>query len=183
MNKCKAPTILGIKNIARTKCFNIEQLELRFANGEERTYERLRGSNNGAVLIVPMLDKDTVLMVYEYSGGTNKYELVCPKGKIDKGELPAITANRELKEEIGYGANKIDFLKQTTLAPGYQSNFTHILLARDLYKEKKIGDEPEPLQVVRRQLSSLDSWVYDDELSEGRTIAALYLARYFINSK
>ncbi len=176
----KKPQILSIKTIATTKHFNIEQMELKFNNGCKRIYERLKGSNAGAVLIVPMLDDDTVLMIYEYSGGTDKYELVCPKGKIDKGESIIACGNRELKEEISYGAKNIKPLKTITLAPGYQSNFTHILLARNLYKEQLLGDEPEPLQVVKKKLSELDKWVYDDDISEGRSIAALYLVREYL---
>jgi ADP-ribose diphosphatase len=44
----------------------------------------------GAVLVVPMLDDDTVLMIYEYSGGTHRYELALTKGKIDAGESPLV---------------------------------------------------------------------------------------------
>ncbi len=176
----KKPKILSIKNIASTRHFNIQQMKLKFSNGCNRTYERLKGSNEGAVLVVPMLDDDTVLMIYEYSGGTDKYELVCPKGKIDSGESIIECANRELKEEISYGAKNIKLLKTMTLAPGYQSNFTHILLARNLYSEQLLGDEPEPLEVVKRKLSKLDEWVYDDDISEGRSIAALYLVREYL---
>ena len=61
---------------------------------------------------------------------------------------------RELKEEIGYGANKLTFLKTITLAPGYQSSETHIVLAEDLYEDKAEGDEPEPLEIVN--ISYLD---------------------------
>jgi ADP-ribose diphosphatase len=48
-----------------------------------------------------MLDDDTVLMIYEYSSGTHRYELALTKGKIDAGESPLEAANRELIEEIG----------------------------------------------------------------------------------
>ena len=59
---------------------------------------------------------------------------------------------RELKEEIGYGANKFTFLKTITLAPGYQSSETHIVLAEDLFEETAEGDEPEPLEIVTHKL-------------------------------
>jgi ADP-ribose diphosphatase len=49
-----------------------------------------------------MLNDDTVLMIYEYSGGTDRYELALTKGKIDDGETPLEAANRELIEEIGW---------------------------------------------------------------------------------
>jgi ADP-ribose diphosphatase len=73
-------------------------MDVEFSNGATRIYERLVSRGNGAVLVVPMLDDDTVLMIYEYSGGTERYELGLTKGKIDKGETLIETAARELKE-------------------------------------------------------------------------------------
>jgi ADP-ribose diphosphatase len=130
-----------------------------------------------------MLDDDTVVMIYEYSGGTDRYELALTKGKIDAGETPLEAANRELIEEIGYGSNKLTFLKTMTLAPGYQSNITHIILAQDLYEASAEGDEPEPLEVVEHKLSNLEDLVYFDDLTEARTIAALYMAKEIIKNQ
>jgi len=143
----------------------------------------LMSRGNGAVLVIPMLDDDTVLMIYEFSGGTERYELGLTKGKIDKGETPIEAAGRELKEEIGYGSRKLTFLKTITLAPGYQSNETHIVLAEDLYEESAEGDEPEPLEVVSHKLSKLESLTYNNDLTEARSILALYMAREIIQSR
>jgi len=124
------------------------------------------------------------LMIYEYSGGTDRYELALTKGKIDEGETPIEAANRELIEEIGYGANNLELIKTMTLAPGYQSNFTHIVLAQDLYEQNSVeGDEPEPLEVVKYKLENLDELVYNKDLTEARTIAALYMAKAIINKQ
>lgn len=179
----KKPKILNIETLATTRVFNIERLDLEFSNGEKRQYERLKPPGNGAVLVIPMLDDDTVMMIYEYSGGTDRYELALTKGKIDAGETPIEAANRELMEEIGYGSNKLTFLKTMTLAPGYQSNITHIILAQDLYEASAEGDEPEPLEVVEHKLSNLEELVYNEDLTEARTIAALYMAKEVINKK
>ncbi len=179
----KKPIVVNIETIATTRVFNIEKMEIEFSNGERREYERLKPPDNGAVLVVPMLDDDTVLMIYEYSGGTDRYELTLTKGKIDKGETPIAAANRELIEEIGYGANKLDFIKTMTLAPGYQSNIIHIILAQDLYPASAEGDEPEPLEVVKHKLSELETLVYNQDLTEARSIAALYMARAIIKNQ
>ncbi|RUM83461.1 MAG: ADP compounds hydrolase NudE [Candidatus Thioglobus sp.] len=161
----------------------MERLDLEFSNGEKRQYERLKPPGNGAVLVIPMLDDDTVVMIYEYSGGTDRYELALTKGKIDAGETPLEAANRELIEEIGYGSNKLTFLKTMTLAPGYQSNITHIILAQDLYEASAEGDEPEPLEMVEHKLSNLEDLVYFDDLTEARSIAALYMAKEIIRKQ
>lgn len=177
----KPPIIDNIQSLAKTKCFYLEQINLTFSNGKRCVYERLKGSDTGAVLVVPMLDSKTVLMIYEYCVGTEKYELGLPKGKIDAGETPLEAANRELQEEVGYGAKQLTLLKTTTLAPGYQSNFTHLVLAQDLYPKHLVGDEPEPLVVVQKSLDDLDELAYHKDLSEGRSIAALYLAKHHLN--
>ena len=179
----KKPKILNIETLATTRVFNIERLDLEFSNGEKRQYERSKPPGNGAVLVIPMLDDDTVVMIYEYSGGTDRYELALTKGKIDAGETPLEAANRELIEEIGYGSNKLTFLKTMTLAPGYQSNITHIILAQDLYEASAEGDEPEPLEIVQHKLSNLEDLVYFDDLTEARSIAALYMAKEIIRKQ
>ena len=179
----KKPQVSNIKDIATTKFFNIQSMDIEFSNGEKRQYERLKPSGEGAVLVIPMLDDDTVLMIYEYSGGTDRYELALTKGKIDVGESPIEAANRELIEEIGYGARQLSFVKTMTLAPGYQSNFTHIILAQGLYEDSAEGDEPEPLEVVKHKLSDLEQLVYNQDLTEARTIAALYMAKEIIKNQ
>ena len=163
----KKPKLKNIHTVAQSRIFNLESMDVEFSNGSTRVYERLVSRGNGAVLVIPMLNDDTVLMIYEYSGGTDRYELGLTKGKIDKGETPLEAAGRELKEEIGYGAKKLTFLKTITLAPGYQSSETHIVLAEDLYEEQADGDEPEPLEVVEHKLSDLE------ELTISRTLLKL----------
>ena len=88
-----------------------------------------------------------------------------------------------MKEEIGFGAKKLTFLKTITLAPGYQSSETHIVLAEDLYEEQADGDEPEPLEVVEHKLSDLEELTYKQDLTEARSILALYMVRDIIQSR
>ena len=179
----KKPKLTNIHTVAQSRIFNLESMDVKFSNGSSRVYERLVSRGNGAVLVVPMLNEDTVLMIYEYSGGTDRYELGLTKGKIDKGETPIEAAGRELKEEIGYGAKKLTFLKTITLAPGYQSSETHIVLAEDLYEEQADGDEPEPLEVVAHKLTDLEKLAYNEDLTEARSILALYMVRDIIRSR
>jgi len=172
------PKVLNRAIVAQSRLFSIEQVDLRFSNGVEAQYERMLGSAQGAVLIVPVLDEKTVLMIKEYCVGVERYELTMPKGKIDKGESILDAANREMQEEIGYAANKLTHLKSVSLAPGYSTHFTHIIIAEELYPCESVdGDEPEPLEVVPRQLSEINEIVLQQECTEGRTIAALYLTR------
>ncbi len=157
--------------------FRVEQLDLEFANGERRTYERLISRGVGGVIIVAMPDDDHVLLVREYACGVHRYELGLPKGRLEPGESHTEGANRELQEECGFGARSLTELGYLTLAPGYMTHRTHVILARDLYESKLPGDEPEEIEVVPWPMNDLVSLIQRDDCSEGRSIAALYMAR------
>ncbi|OGI48813.1 MAG: ADP compounds hydrolase NudE [Candidatus Muproteobacteria bacterium RIFCSPHIGHO2_12_FULL_60_33] len=173
----KKPVITRTETIARTRLFRVEQVGLRFANGCEVNYERLRSSPSGAVLVVPMLDDSTVLLIREYAAGVERYELALPKGIIEEGESPFAAANREIMEEVGYGARQLTHLKSVTLAPGYFSHATHVVLAQELYPERREGDEPEAIEVVPWSLDRLTELCAHEECTEARSIAALFLVR------
>jgi len=175
----RLPTIHGITEHDAGP-YRMERLDLEFGNGERRLYERLRSRGAGAVVVVPMLDADTVLLVREYAAGVHRYELGLVKGRIDGGETPLHAANRELQEEAGYGARTLDELRVLTLSPGYMSHQTHLVLARDLYPQRLPGDEPEELEVVPWKLSDLHELVLREDCSEGRSIAALFIAREWL---
>ena len=160
--------------------YKIEQMDLEFANGERRTYERIHGSGRPVVVIVPMLDADTVLLTREYAAGLHRYELGLPRGRVDAGETLLEGAQRELKEETGYGARELLILRSLSLAPTYMSHIAHVVLARDLFEERLEGDEPELIEVVPWKLGELHQLLTLEEFSEGRAMAALFLAREWL---
>lgn len=177
------PEILQRRIVARSRMFEIEALDLRFSNGAHATYERINGNKQGAVLVVPLLDDDTILMIREYAVGSERYELALPKGRIEAGEPVFEAANREMQEEVGYAGRDFVALMSLSMAPGYFRHQTHVVLARDLYPARAEGDEPEPIEVLPWALSQLDALLSQDDITEARTIAALYLAREFLSDE
>lgn len=171
------PEILDRRIVARSRLFAVEQLELRFANGVERTYERLITPPIPAVLVVPLIDERTVLLIREYGAGVERYELALPKGARGHGEGVVETANRELMEECGYGARMLTPLTELTLSPGYMGHRIVVVLAEDLYPQRVDGDEPEPIEVVPWPLADIDGLLARDDFSEARSLAALYMVR------
>lgn len=173
----KAPEILRVETLAKTRIFHVEQVDLRFSNGVEVQYERLHSAPRGAVLVVPMLDADTVLLIREYAAGVGRYELALPKGRLEADEDLLAGADRELKEEVGHGARRLRHITSMTLAPGYLNHTTHVVLAEDLYPQKLVGDEPEPIEVIPWRLSQLGELLAHPECTEARSIAALFIVR------
>jgi ADP-ribose diphosphatase len=159
---------------------HVEELDLEFANGERRHYRRVLARGPGAVIIAAMPDPQTVLLVREYACGVHRYELGLPKGRMDPGETPEQAANRELKEEAGFGARRLQIVRPLTLSPSYMQFTTHLVLAEDLYPERLPGDEPEEIDVVPWKLADLHELMLREDCSEGRSLAALFIVRELI---
>jgi ADP-ribose diphosphatase len=166
------PKILHKSVIACSRFFKIETLLLKFSNGEQREFERMQGGRS-AVLVVPFYDQNTLLLIREYAAGTHTYELGFPKGLVDPGETTMEAANRELKEEVGFGANKLTELKKVVMAPNYFSSEMTLFMAENLYPESLTGDEPEPLEVIKWPIDKVDELLQRDDFQEARSISAL----------
>lgn len=177
------PRLLSQSLLARTQVFRVEQLELEFANGVRRCYERIDGGEQPAVMVIPVLDPDTLLLVREYAAGTQRYELGFPKGRMEPGEDALACAQREIREEIGYGARDLRLLRTLDLAPRYIRHGTHLVLARDLYPDPLPGDEPEPLQQVQWPLARLDELLAGPECNDCRSLLAALLTVRFLQGE
>lgn len=166
------PTILNVETVAKSRLFNVESVDLEFSNGERRVYERMRPSTREAVMIVPIVD-DHLILIREYAVGIEAYELGFSKGLIDPGESVYEAANRELKEEVGFGAHNLTFLKKLSMAPSYFSSKMNIVIARDLFPKKLEGDEPEPLVQVRWPLARMMELLQQPDFREARNVLSL----------
>lgn len=179
----KLPKIITTSIAAKTRVFCVEAMELEFSNGVHRTYERLKAGRNGAVMIVPIDHEGNLILIREYAAGTERYELAFPKGLVEEHETPLEAANRELKEEVGFGAHTLTPLKPMTLAPGYLTHTMHLVLAEDLYPEKLEGDEPEEIEISRWPLANKQELLKQEDFTEARSIAALYMVEELIHQK
>ena len=126
-------------------------------------------------MIVPLLNDDTLLLVREYAVGFERYCLGFPKGGVDSGESVEQAAQREIREEIGYGAKSLSLLRQFAASPSYSSHLITVFLARDLYQDSLVGDEPEALEVVPWKVSEVDALLSHPDFIESRSVAALLL--------
>ncbi|MEC9328272.1 MAG: ADP compounds hydrolase NudE [Pseudomonadota bacterium] len=171
------PQVLDVETLAQTRLFHIEAVDLAFSNGRQARFERLMGTGSGAVLVVPMVDTQNLLVVREYAVGLERYELGFVKGRIDGGESPCHAAQREMQEETGFAARNILQLASVALTPAYSNYRTFIFLARDLYADPRPGDEPEPLQTLAWPLTDLARLRSRDDFSDARSLLATYLVQ------
>lgn len=176
--KCKKRTV-----IAQSRLFSIEEMELEFSNGAQRVFERIKNRGHGAVLIVAITPSNSLVLVSEYAAGIDSYEIAFPKGVIDQGESALEAANRELREETGYAAKHLNWLRTMSLAPGYFGSRIELVMAEGLYLSPLVGDEPEPPEVIEWPLEAVSELLERPDFTEARSIAALFLAQEWLNKR
>jgi ADP-ribose diphosphatase len=133
-----------------------------------------------AVAVVPLTNEGDVLLAVEYSPAFGREILTLVSGLIEPDESPEEAANRELQEELGYRAGRLDFLGE--LHPfKYLTTRLFAFLARDLAPSKLAGDETHPITQRRVPLSSFTDLCRNGELQDAPAIAALSLTRAFLD--
>ena len=136
------------------------------------SYEIISGTGTGAVLIIPVLDKK-IIFIKEYAAAVDDYMLTLPKGKIDSNETIYQAADRELQEEIGFKSNKMKFIKEIYLAPGYIDHVTYMMLAESLEPSSLIGDEPEDLEIIQVEIPRISTFLEKNKIIDSRVYAAV----------
>src|SRR5690625_1293070 len=109
------PEILETRLVARSHLFGIEEVDLRFRNGVERTYERLRTPPIAAAMCVPLLDGVAGVVIREYRVGLEEDHLALARGALDEGEDSLAAANRGRQEEARYACRRLTWQKRMTL--------------------------------------------------------------------
>ena len=127
-------------------------------------------------MIVPFLDRSTVMLVRQYRYPVRRHFYEIPAGKIDPGETPLQTARRELLEECGYRAGK--WRRLTTIHPciGYSDERIELYLARELTHVGAAPDDGELLEVVPMKFAAALRWVEQGRITDEKTIIGLLWA-------
>jgi ADP-ribose pyrophosphatase len=157
------------------KVFNILRQRLLMPNNREANYDIVE--HVGAVTIVPLGAGDQIWFVRQYRPPAGKMLLELPAGTLSPNEAPEVCAQRELREEIGMAAGKLQEIGEFYLAPGYSTEYQYVFLATDLNPENLPPDEDEFLVVEKIPLKTAYSMLEEGEFKDAKTIAALSLAR------
>ena len=166
------------KEIFKNRIFTIKELELELESGK-KIYRQILDKGDSS-LIVPLNNQKELILIKEYFPAIDECQLGLPKGRIDPGLDAMETANKELQEEIGFRANKLDELGVLTMSPGYITQKTHIFLAQELTESKLVGDEMEELEIIYYPFEKFEELISQNKITEARMIAALYLAKRFL---
>jgi ADP-ribose pyrophosphatase len=163
------------ETLYRGRVFTVSERVVRLPNGKQARRELV--NHHGAAAIVPVSADGTVTLVRQYRVAHDQVMLEIPAGKLDSAdEDPLSCARRELEEETGLRAGRMELLTRMLPTPGYDTEFVNIYLATELSDGKAELDEDEFLQVERMPLSQAAERVMRGELCDAKTAVGLLMA-------
>ena len=142
----------------------------------ELTYKREVVRHSGSAVIVPVHDDGTVVLVRQYRHPAVRYLLEVPAGTLAEGERPEVGAARELEEELGLVAERLEKLSEFFVSPGFLEEKMWVYLATGLSEGKLNRDEDEVLDIVRLPIGDALEMITSGEIQDAKTIIGLILA-------
>ena len=167
------PEVLSSEEVYRGRLISVARDTVREG---EVTYVREVVRHPGGAGIVTCFDDGTTALVRQYRHPARAYVLEIPAGKLDPGESPDQTAARELEEELGVVAARLERLSEFYTTPGFCAEKLWVFLATDLRETALRREADEIMDVVRVPLASALALVTSGEIEDAKTIIGLTLA-------
>jgi ADP-ribose pyrophosphatase len=161
------------ETIYETRVFRLCRETVALPNGVTTTVDVIH--HPGSCAIVPILPDDRVVMIKQYRHSLREFLWEIPAGTLDPGENPLACARRELMEEAGYQAKRLEKLTEIITAPGYCDERITIFLASGLEPVPQDLDQDEVLEVVALPLNRTLDMIKDGGIQDAMTIIGLFL--------
>ena len=168
---------LESREVYRGRILHVREDRVRLPNGKEGVREVVEHPGGVGILA---LDGDDVLLVKQYRYAFSRVLTEIPAGKREPGEDPFVTAQRELKEEIGATAEAWTDLGALIASPGCYGETLYLFLARGLHFGETHPDEDEFLDVLRMPFDQAVEQCMRGELTDAKTVAALLKAKILL---
>ncbi len=167
---------LSSRQIYRGSIINLRLDEVELPDGRRTQREIIE--HPGAAVIVPIDEQGRLHLVRQYRDAAGETLLELPAGKLRPGEDPAECARRELQEELGLIAGRVEHLATFYSSPGFCDEIMHVYLARDLFQGREKMDRGEFIEPEARKMDEVDSLL--GELRDAKSLAGILLALRFL---
>lgn len=165
--------VLSSEMIYEGRIINLRKDKVTVVNGT--SYREVVEHNGGAVLLA-VTDDRKMIMVRQYRRPADKVMFEVPAGKIDPGEDPVETAVRELKEETGYTAGKVNYLCKFYPSVGFSEEVLYLYLCTNLTEGETDFDDNEALDIEKWDIDELHEMVMRGEIDDAKTLIAIEYA-------
>ena len=165
--------VLSSKPIYNGKIFDVRLDAIREGDVE---YEREIVVHRGSAVIVPVFGDGTVALVRQYRHAAGKYLLELPAGSLDDGENPAAGAIRELEEEIGVRAGRIEKLTEFYVSPGFLTEKMYVFLATELIETGQQLEDDELIEIDLMTFPQAFDLIRSGGIEDAKSMVGLMLA-------
>ena len=167
------PEFIDSKKIFEGRVFDVTVDTVREG---DQTYQREIVRHGGSAVILPVFDDSTIALVKQYRHPAVKYLLELPAGTLNDQEAPEVGAARELEEELGLVAGRMEKLSEFFISPGFLSEKMWLYLATDLRETEQRLEDDEAIEIVRMPIERALQMITDNEIEDAKTIIGLLLA-------
>ncbi|WP_372721187.1 NUDIX hydrolase [Novipirellula sp.] len=158
--------------VLRGARFNVHAMSIRGSDG--KTYVREVVRHPGAVVILPLLDDDTLVMIENNRPSVGETLLELPAGTREPDEPAEQTAFRELIEETGYQAKSVSLVHEFYSAPGISDELMLLYVARDLTRGEHAREATEQIENRIASREDVRSWIAEGRIRDAKTLVGLY---------
>ena len=173
MASTDSPQILGSTEVFAGRVFTVTVDTIREG---DKTYQREVVHHRGSAVIIPVFEDGTIALVRQYRHPAVRYLLEAPAGTLERGEVPEEGAARELEEELGFVAGRLEKLAEFFVSPGFCEEKMWVYLATDLTETTQRLEDDEILEVTRIPFSQAMSMITTEEIEDAKTIIGVMLA-------
>lgn len=165
----------GRREIYSGRVFDVAVERFR-DEAEQREFDIEVVEHNGGAAMLPVEADGTVVLIRQWRYPLDRFCIEIPAGRIEPGDDPEATARRELEEEAGLVAGRVEPLGSILPAPGYCTERVWIYLGRDLTHVPQRLEEDEKVEVIRMSLDDALSLVASGGIDDAKTVVALLAA-------
>ena len=172
-SKFEPPKIVASEKVFEGRVFDVTVDTIREA---DKTYTREVVHHHGSAVILPAFDDGTIALVRQYRHPAVKYLLELPAGTLNDRERPDEGAARELEEELGLVAARLEKLCEFFVSPGFLEEKMWLYLATELRETKQSLEDDELIEIVRVPIRRALQMISDGEIEDAKTIIGLMYA-------
>jgi ADP-ribose pyrophosphatase len=169
------------ESIYKGKILELKVLDVELPDKE--TSKREIVINADAVVIIAFDKYDNMFFVKQYRKAIEDYLLELPAGKIDPGESPEETAKRELAEEIGFTAEKMELMFSIYSSPGFSKEKIYVFRAENLSEKLLDCDDDEFIEIVKIPYDQVLKYIKNNKIEDSKTVAAVLFYNQFRNNR
>lgn len=169
----ESPELVSSEEIYRGRIFDVSVDTVREGG---QTYKREIVHHPGSAAIVAVFDDMTVALVRQYRHAVVRYLLEIPAGTLASPERPEEGAARELEEELGVTAARLEKLSEFFVSPGFVEEKMWVYLATDLTETAQRLEEDEMIEIVRVPFTRALEMAASGEIEDAKTIIGLMIA-------